>query len=106
VLGRYGAALLLGGASHVRTDLLAGGWFALPIGTDTSVGDVIVSAGSATHRATASRKSSCSYQVSPVQGANDQLNLLFKQVAKSEIAQPVTGIAGPCFHTSLMRNAS
>jgi pimeloyl-ACP methyl ester carboxylesterase len=97
----------------VRVDALAGdatltsrgsGWFALPSAGDIAIGDVIVTAGSAVHGAGTSRKSPCSYQVSAIEGIGDQINLVFEQVAKSEIAQPITDIAGPCFHTSLMRN--
>jgi triacylglycerol lipase len=76
----------------IRVDALAGdttltsrgsGWFALPSAEEIPVGDVIVSAGSAIHGAGTSRKSHCSYQVSPLQGAGDQINLLLKQVARA-----------------------
>lgn len=92
-------------AGDANFEVPATGWFALPWQTESvPVGDLIVTAGSATSRADLTKKVRCSYQLNPVRGATDSLGLTFQQVARNDVAaSPLGAMTGPCFHTQLMR---
>lgn len=80
------------------------GWFAMPWETDkVPVGDLVVTTGSATQAADAVTTAKCDYQLSPVRGATDQIGLLLRTTAGNDVARPIAAIAGPCYHTNLMR---
>lgn len=98
----------------ITVDALAGetdlrvpkvGWFALPWETDSiAMGDMIVMPDSARSGSTTSKGAACSYQLSAVRGATDQLGLLFQQTSRADVAAaPFGALTGPCFHTGLMR---
>ena len=83
------------------------GWFkAHPWKTvDVPIGDVVVDHGSATGGSTTQKSIPCAYQLSATRGALDQVGLLLKQTALSDVAgQPLGAFAGACFHNNLMRS--
>jgi pimeloyl-ACP methyl ester carboxylesterase len=113
---RYGSAQLAALAPFpkgVTVDALAGdtvftvpaiGWFRLPWQVDTvPVGDLIVTVGSAVHGATSVTEAHCAYQLSPVRGTTDTIGLLLGVTARNDVAQPITSVAGACYHVNLMR---
>jgi pimeloyl-ACP methyl ester carboxylesterase len=113
---RYGSAQLAALApfpKNVTVDALAGdtvftvpaiGWFRLPWQVDTvPIGDLIVTTDSAVHRATSATEAHCAYQLSPVRATTDTVGLLLGVTARNDVAQPITSVAGACYHVDLMR---
>lgn len=83
------------------------GWFHWPWATDkvTGAGDMIVTKGSATAGAGATKSIHCDYQLNAIRAGTDRLGLLVGLTAASEIAQlPLGSFSGACFHLSLMRS--
>lgn len=82
------------------------GWFTLPWDTtDVPVGDMIVTDESATAGTKQSKVLDCSYQLSAVRGATDELGLRAGLTSANDVASaPWESFNGPCFHTSLMRS--
>jgi hypothetical protein len=80
------------------------GWFAMPWETDeVPVGDMIVTTGSATHRANTATQARCDYQLNVARGATDHIGLMLGTTARNDVARPITSVAGPCYHGNLMR---
>lgn len=80
------------------------GWFHLPWEVDTvPVGDLIVTADSATQGAAQSSMASCGYQLSVVRGVADTIGLKLGLTAQNDAAQSITSVAGACYHGNLMR---
>lgn len=81
------------------------GWFALPWDTDrVPVGDMIVTAGSATHGADTTTTARCGYQLNVVRGLADRIGLALGTTAVGDVAAgPLSSFAGPCYHGNLMR---
>jgi pimeloyl-ACP methyl ester carboxylesterase len=113
---RYGSAQLAAlkpFPKNVTVDALAGdtiftvpkaGWFHMPWDVDTvPIGDLVVMPDSATNGATLSTKASCSYQLSVSRGATNIIGLTLGLTAKNDVAQPITSVAGACYHGNLMR---
>lgn len=92
-------------AGNATFDLPGAGWFALPwTSTRVSVGDLIVTSGSALNGASSSQKVSCAYQLNGYRGVTDHIALEFGFASKSDVAQqPIAFFSGPCIHTQLMR---
>jgi pimeloyl-ACP methyl ester carboxylesterase len=113
---RYGSAQLAELAPFpkgVTVDALAGdtvftvpaiGWFRLPWQVDTvPVGDLIVTTDSAIQGTTSATEAHCAYQLSPVRNTTDTIGLLLGLTAQGDVAQPITSVAGACYHVNLMR---
>jgi pimeloyl-ACP methyl ester carboxylesterase len=89
------------------------GWFGLPWRTTTvDVGDIIVTRGSAQHGTPLHKTSSCAYELSFSRGVEDTFTVWVGLRSKVETAQAavkvlptlqLNALAGPCFHTQLMR---
>ncbi|WP_326834886.1 hypothetical protein VSH64_08150 [Amycolatopsis rhabdoformis] len=80
------------------------GWFHAPWDVDrVRVGDLIVMPDSATNGVKQTSKASCDYQLNPTRAATDGIGLSLGLTARSDVAQPITSIAGACFHGNLMR---
>lgn len=98
----------------IAVDALAGetsfavpklGWFAHSWDTtDVSVGDMVVTRGSAQSGTKQTGEIDCHYQMNPVRGATDAVGLTFGLTDENDAADfPVRSLFGPCVHTSLMR---
>lgn len=98
----------------IKVDALAGdsafqlplSWFGVGPQTEpVRVGDLIVPLSSALSRSRTQKTVACTYQLSAVRGASQQMALLVRLKAANEVAQsPLTATSGPCFHGMLMRS--
>ncbi|WP_185845455.1 triacylglycerol lipase [Kibdelosporangium aridum] len=96
----------------VKVDALAGdavfttlrlGWFHLRWDGRIPLGDLIVTSDSAVDGASQTKKASCAYQLNPIRGGTDLIGLSLGLTAKNDVAQPITSVAGACYHSNLMR---
>ena len=85
------------------------GWFHLAWDTtDETIGDLLVMPDSAAGKssgADSSEKVTCRYQMNPARGVADYVGLLWKVVAKNDVASvPTNAFSGTCMHANLMRS--
>lgn len=80
------------------------GWFAIPLPIfRVPMGDLVVTADSATHGADTMDMATCAYRLGAVHAPSGRIGLLMGTTALGDVARPITDMFGPCFHENLMR---